>query len=72
MSRIISKMYLLDRGFYTAEVLHTLNSIHQPFIMPAKKNRKVMFAVEKYDKGTRKQVLRYMVRARTLRRPPHW
>ena len=61
---IISKIHLLDRGFYTAEVLHTLDSMNQPFIMPAKKNRKVMLAVEKYDKGIGKQVLRYTVRGK--------
>ena len=58
-------MHLLDRGFYIADVLHTLNSINQPFIMPAKKNSKVMLAVEAYDKGTGKQVLRYTVRGKT-------
>ena len=61
VSRIISKMHLLDRGFYTAEVLHTLNSINQPFIMSAKKNSKVMRAIEEYDKGTGKQMLWYTV-----------
>ena len=62
---IQSKMHLLDSGYWTASVLHTLDSINQPFIMPAKKNSKVMLAVEAYDKGTGKQVLRYTVRGKT-------
>ena len=64
MNGIISKMHLLDREFYTAKVLHALGSMNQPFIVPAKKNRKAMLAVEKYDKGTRKQVLQYTIRGK--------
>ena len=62
---IISKIHLLDRGFYTAAVLRALIDMKQPFIMPAKKTSKVMLAVDAYDKGAGKQVLRYTVRGKT-------
>lgn len=65
MNGIISKMHLLDRGYFTADVIDVLNSINQPFIMPAVKNSKVMLAVEAFDNGTGKQVLPYTIRGKT-------
>lgn len=59
-----SRLHLLDRGFYMAEILSTLIKMDQPFIMPAVKNNGTVRAVEFYASGVRKAVQRYTVRGK--------
>ena len=59
-----SKLHLLDRGFYSAEVLSTLIKIDQPFIMPAVKNSGTVSAIESHASGARKAVQQYTVRGK--------
>ena len=58
---VTSKLHMLDRGYYTAKVLATLNEAGQPFIMPAVKNKKVARAIVSYHEKTGKAVLRHTV-----------
>ena len=61
---ITSKMHLLDRGFYTAEVTRTLIKMGQPFTMPAIKGKKIVELIQKYHDGTGKAVLPYTIRGK--------
>ena len=61
---ITSKMHLLDRGFYTAEVIRTLIEMNQPFTMPAIKSKKIVRFIQKYHDGKGKAVLPYTIRGK--------
>lgn len=59
-----SKLHLLDRGFYTSEVLLALINMDQRFVMPAVKNKAIVRIIEDYARGTGKAVQRYTVRGK--------
>ena len=64
---ITSKVHLLDKGFYNAEVIRTLNDMNQPFIMPAVRKKWVIEAIEKYANGTGKRLFQRTICGKTAK-----
>lgn len=61
---ITSRMHLLDRGFYSAEVIDTLIRMDQPFIMPAIKGKKIIGIIQKHADGNGNAVQPYTIRGK--------
>ena len=53
------RLLLLDRGFYSVDVMEALNQARYRFLMPAVKNRGIQKAIMEYHKEARKAVSRY-------------
>ena len=66
---IRSKVHLLDKGFYTVDVINTLNDMNQLFIMPAVRKDWVVDAIEAYANGTGKRVFQHTIRGKTGQAP---
>ena len=56
---IRSKLHLLDRGFFSVDVILKMIEMDQLFYMPAVKNSNVTEAIEKHAAGTGKAITQY-------------
>lgn len=60
-------LLLVDRGFYSAEMISMLQNKGIKFLMPAVKNSGVKKAIREYDEGKRRQVSEYVLKSRNVR-----
>ena len=64
---IMSKVHLLDKGFYIVDVISALNDLNQLFIMPAVKKQWVIDAIEAYANGTGKPLFQRTIRSKNAK-----
>ena len=62
---IQSRMHLLDRGYYTADIMSVMMDMKQKFIVPAKRNGPIVDIIESYDRGECKALQRYTVQGKS-------
>ena len=56
-----SKLHLMDRGFFSTDVIGTMDRMGQTFCMPAVKNSKVVKMIEERAAGSGKAVTKYTI-----------
>ena len=69
---IQSRMHLLYRGYYTADVMSVMINMKQKFIVPAKRNGPIIDIIESYDGGECKALQRYTVQGKSRKATILW
>ena len=59
-----AKKLLLDRGYYSVNVLKVLHKMHMPYIMMVKKSKPIQRLVKDYHNGVGKQTVQYTVKSK--------
>ena len=62
---IQSRMHLLYRGYYTADIMSVMINMKQKFNVPAKRNGPITDIIESYDRGECKALQRYTVQGKS-------
>ena len=58
------KRLLLDRGYYSVQILRALHETHMPYIMMVKRTKPIQKLIKDYHDGTGKQTVSYTVKSK--------